>query len=106
VVDPIVFRSDDRETVVGIGDQVYLPSSLHSAIINYLLSDIFQTNGYLQSRKVYADIRILSPDFLSFIVIHPYCEDRPVETFHLEVLISLGRVLLSEIQDCQDKSQS
>ena len=59
MVDSVLLKADDKETVVAIGDQTYLPSVLHSAIIDYLLADIARTNGHLRSKKVHVEIKAL-----------------------------------------------
>ncbi|MFS8884781.1 KGK domain-containing protein [Synechococcus sp. H70.2] len=59
MLDSILLKADDKETTVAIGDQIYLPSILHSAIIDYLLADIARTNSYLRSKKVHVEIRAL-----------------------------------------------
>ncbi|MFS8901653.1 hypothetical protein NW845_09805 [Synechococcus sp. H60.2] len=59
MLDSILLKADDKETAVAIGDQIYLPSVLHSAIIDYLLADIALTNRHLHSKKVHIEIRAL-----------------------------------------------
>ncbi|WP_414335191.1 KGK domain-containing protein [Synechococcus sp. H55.2] len=59
MLDSILLKVDDKETAVAIGDQIYLPSVLHSAIIDYLLADIARTNSHLRSKKVHVEIRAL-----------------------------------------------
>jgi hypothetical protein len=59
VFDSILLKADDKETAVAIGNQIYLPSVLHSAIIDYFLADIARTNDYLRSKKVHVEIRAL-----------------------------------------------
>ena len=60
MLDSILLKADDKETAVAIGNQIYLPSVLHSAIIDYLLADIARTNNYLDfNKKVHVEIRAL-----------------------------------------------
>ncbi|MFS8923393.1 hypothetical protein NW863_02785 [Synechococcus sp. B60.1] len=59
MLDSIILKADDKETAVAIGDQIYLPSVLHSAIIDYLLADIARTNSHLRSKKIHVEIRAL-----------------------------------------------
>ncbi|MFS8859806.1 KGK domain-containing protein [Synechococcus sp. B60.2] len=59
MLDSILLKADDKETAVAIGDQIYIPSVLHSAIIDYLLADIARTNSHLRSKKIHVEIRAL-----------------------------------------------
>ncbi|MFS8911441.1 hypothetical protein NW841_09940 [Synechococcus sp. H60.3] len=59
MLDSILLKADDKETAVAIGDQTYIPSVLHSAIIDYLLADIARTNSHLRSKKIHVEIRAL-----------------------------------------------
>ncbi|HIK21239.1 MAG TPA: hypothetical protein IGR15_09315 [Synechococcus sp. M44_DOE_062] len=59
MVDPIVLREDDRETVVEIGDQIYFPSTLHSAITSYFFAETYRINSHLHSRSVRVGITTL-----------------------------------------------
>ena len=60
MLDSILLKADDKETAVVIGNQVYLPSILHSGIIDYLLADVQRTNNYLSNNKrIYIEIKAL-----------------------------------------------
>ena len=56
MLDSILLKADDKETAVAIGNQIYLPSILHSAIIDYLLADVSRTNNYLSNKKIHIEI--------------------------------------------------
>ena len=59
MVDSILLKADDKETAVAIGNQIYLPSVLHNAIIDYLLVDVSLTNKYLSNKKIHIEIKAL-----------------------------------------------
>ena len=59
MLDSILLKADDKETAVAIGNQVYFPSVLHIAIIDYLLADIARTNNYFSNKKVHVEIKAL-----------------------------------------------
>lgn len=59
MADSVLLKADDKETAVAIGNQIYLPSVLHSAIIDYLLADVSRTSNYLFNKKIHIEIKAL-----------------------------------------------
>ncbi|MFS8799753.1 KGK domain-containing protein [Synechococcus sp. W55.2] len=56
MAEPMLFKSADTQTVVQVGDQVYLPNTLHEVIVSFLLSNRDSINKYLESKKISTDI--------------------------------------------------
>jgi hypothetical protein len=70
MAEPMLFKSADTQTVVQVGDQVYLPNTLHEVIVSFLLSNRDSINKYLESKKISTDIispKKISTDIISLI---------------------------------------
>jgi hypothetical protein len=59
MAEPMLLKSTDTQTVVQVGKQVYLPSTLHEAIVSFLVSYRDAINKHLDSKKISTDIMSL-----------------------------------------------
>jgi hypothetical protein len=59
MAEPMLLKSTDTQTVVQVGKQVYLPSTLHEAIVSFLVSYRDSINRHLDSKKISTDIMSL-----------------------------------------------
>jgi hypothetical protein len=59
MAEPMLLKSTDTQTVAQVGKQVYLPSTLHEAIVSFLVSYRDAINKHLDSKKISTDIMSL-----------------------------------------------
>ena len=59
MAEPMLLKSTDTQTVVQVGEQVYLPSALHEAIVSFLVINRDSINKHLDSQKISTDIMSL-----------------------------------------------
>ncbi|WP_414394269.1 KGK domain-containing protein [Synechococcus sp. O70.2] len=61
MAEPMLLKSTDTQTVVQVGKQVYLPSTLHEAIVSFLVSYRDSINRHLDSKIRGTNSRIMQP---------------------------------------------